>query len=340
MPRVRAARSARSLAVALVGAVAVAIGIGCGAHGRHRVASASPVASRPRPPSGEAILVAVTVDDLPRHGPDTTPPTPRRAVVDAFLHAFARRHVPRVYGFVNGRDLDEHPEDRDALVDWVRAGHPLANHTFSHADANKIGAAAFVADVDADERLLRSLVPEGETASEKVFRYPYLREGADAAARSTIRAQLAARGYRVAPVTIDFFDWAFNPAFVRCRAAGDDRAVAALRRAYLDAARAQLAWADRAARHHFGRPIPHVLLLHAGVFDALVIDDLLDALAAAGARFVTLDEALADPAYATEPDEPRAQGTNLLHFVARSRGDERSVPPPAEPDAWLDGQCR
>src|SRR5690348_2211425 len=63
------------------------------------------------------IAVAVTVDDLPRNGPDI-PGLSRLAIHQKLLRAFAEHRLPPVYGFVNGGKLREHPEDRAALAAW------------------------------------------------------------------------------------------------------------------------------------------------------------------------------------------------------------------------------
>lgn len=60
-------------------------------------------------------------------------------------------------------------------------------------------------------------------------------------------------------------------------------------------------FAEDASQALFGRAITQTLLLHANTFNAEVLDTVLTRLEARGYRFVTLDEAMADQAYAT-PD--------------------------------------
>ena len=55
------------------------------------------------------VEVAVTVDDLPKHGP-LAPGVTRLEIARRMLDAFARHHVPAVYGFVNGKHVDVEPE--------------------------------------------------------------------------------------------------------------------------------------------------------------------------------------------------------------------------------------
>src|SRR6185312_15871488 len=74
------------------------------------------------------VEVAVTVDDLPVHGP-LAPGLTRLEIARRILDAFARHHVPAVYGFVNGKLVDAEPESVAVLRAWLQAGYPLGNHS-------------------------------------------------------------------------------------------------------------------------------------------------------------------------------------------------------------------
>lgn len=293
-----------------------------------------PLASSPRSP----LEVAITVDDLPIHGP-TLPGQSRLAIHEAFLSAFRAHRVPPVYGFVCAGPLDGHPEDEAALKAWVAAGNLLGNHTRTHPDIYKVTVGDYLADLDGDESLLRKLSPGMDERVWKVFRYPYLQEGTDLRSRASLRRDILARGYRIAEVTIDFYDWAYNDPFVRCALKHDDAAVTALKTSYLDYADGALHWADAAARALLGRPIEQILLLHMGAFDALVLDDLLTRYERQGVRFVSLDRAMADPAYALEPRRPAAWEGTFLSQVSESR-DKGTLPEPVLPEALLSALCR
>jgi peptidoglycan/xylan/chitin deacetylase (PgdA/CDA1 family) len=294
-------------------------------------ASASPRVDAP-------IEVAVTVDDLPRHGQDV-PDVTRVAIHQAMLAALKKHGVPQVYGFVNASKLKDHPEDRAALKAWLDAGYPLGNHTNSHFDLTKTPLDEYLADLDAGEPLLRELMGDAREREWKVFRYPFLREGTDMPSRAKIREHLAKRGYRIAEVTIDFYDWAYNNPYARCVAKKDERALKALHETYLDDARVFLRWSVAAAHDLFGRAIKHVLLLHVGAFDAVMLDEMLTAYEKLGVKWITLDDALTEPLFATEPAEPKSIGGNWLNQVRRAR-DARMAPQPSPPEELLDVLCR
>jgi peptidoglycan/xylan/chitin deacetylase (PgdA/CDA1 family) len=288
-------------------------------------------------PSGR-IDVAITVDDLPEHGPGV-PGQSRLAIHQAFVAAFRAHHVPPVYGFVVGHGLEEHPEDRAALDAWLAGGNPLGNHTRTHPDLKTTSVDAYLADADANEPLLRELTHATSDQTWKVFRYPYLQEGTDLASRARIRAHLLGRGYRIAEVTVDFYDWAYNEPYARCLGKRDEHAVAALKQSYLDEASAALHWSDEAARALVGRPIAQILLLHIGAFDSLVLGDLLSLYEKEGVHFISLEEAMKDPIYTEEPKAPKGWEGTFLAQVQEARNIE-SPREPLLPEGLLDALCR
>jgi peptidoglycan/xylan/chitin deacetylase (PgdA/CDA1 family) len=265
--------------------------------------------------AAEPFQLAVTVDDLPRHGPDI-PGLSRLQIHQKMLAAFARHRLPPVYGFVNAGKAQD-AGDRAALQAWLDAGHKLGSHTWSHPDQRRLSVEEYTRDVDRNEPLLRELVPD---ESWKVFRFPFLEQGVTLGARRAIRRHLDARGYRIAEVTIDFYDWAYNPPHARCLQTRDDAAIEALRKSYLAWARATAEWAIAAGKSLHKRPIPHVVLLHVGAFGAEMMDELLSLYEKLGAQFVTLDLPLADPAYQGESKVAPSRGYTWLEQQIEDRG--------------------
>lgn len=280
------------------------------------------------------IRVAVTVDDLPSHG-DRPKGVSRLDVHTSLLATFAAHEI-EAYGFINGARAADGDDERASLKAWVEAKQPLANHTASHPRLVDIGLAAYLADIDANEAVLASLLVDPQIWH--YFRYPYLYEGNDRATTTAVRQHLTKGHYRIAEVTIDFFDWAFNGPYARCHTLGDDKAIVALRQTYLGHALAMLRWSEAAGREIYGRSIPHVLLLHVGAFDAVMMDDLLDAYEAEGVEWITLAEALADPIYGDLPIADGVTQGTLLDAMIDIRGAAHP-PQPMQPHALLSAMC-
>jgi peptidoglycan/xylan/chitin deacetylase (PgdA/CDA1 family) len=285
------------------------------------------------------IELAITVDDLTRPHLEGVVESPEH-VIDHLLDAFARNRLPPVTGFLNGATSDGRAEERAALARWIAAGNLLGNHTYSHLDLARVDVPTFLADIDRNEdELLRVAGPPLPGRDWRVFRFPFLQEGATLAARETVRAHLRERGYRIAQVTVDFEDWQWFPAWARCARGGSEPTLEVLRALYRESARKELLAADALARELFGRPIRHILLLHAGAFTAGMIDDLVEQYEALGVRFIPLDDALADPVYQLDPSVARSWGSPFLAQVEASRGvPARAAPWP--PHGELAALCR
>jgi peptidoglycan/xylan/chitin deacetylase (PgdA/CDA1 family) len=282
-----------------------------------------PVIAGPEPTAIDGPLrVAVTVDDLPIHGPDT-PGVERATIADKLLSAFRRHHLPPVYGFVNGKRVAEHPTSETVLRKWMEAGNPLGNHTYSHVSLNAVSLSEYLADLEKGEEILNQL---GVDRISKVFRYPFLMEGNTPEKRNDVRRYLHDHGYVTAEVTIDADDWAFNPPFSRCASRGDTAQIAEMHRTFIDVHVDELRRMRQLGRQLTHREIPQVLLLHIGAADADAIDDLLTAYEREGAHWIDLLTALHDPFFAEDPALPARFGAAFPYLLAKAHGVK--APPP------------
>lgn len=280
--------------------------------------------------------IALTFDDLPVHAA-LPPGMTRLGVVRGLLSALEGRKAPAAYGFVNGRAVGDNPEHAEVLRVWRAAGHPLANHTYSHMDLHASALDVFQQDVIENEGTLRRFAGEDGW---RVFRFPYLHEGDTPERRQAVASFLASRGYRLAQVTVNFDDWAFNDPYARCAAKQDTKAIGWIQDAWMSRAARALAVSAKRADRIFGRPIPHVLLLHAGALQPAMLPKLLDLIAAEGYELVTLEQAQADPAYAADVSEAaHAAGGTFLERVAASRGVKLAAAPD-DTLSRLSGLCR
>ena len=267
--------------------------------------------------AGAETRVAITIDDLPVHG-DILGTESRLDITNSFIRVLKRHHVLQAYGFVNAAKVTSAPETKSSLSAWIAAGYPLGNHSYTHMDLNKNTDDAFLKDVDLGEPLLKEL---SGGFNYKWFRYPFLHEGNTLGKRNNIRTALFNRDYRVAQVTIDFEDYAWNNPYVRCRNKGDVARVQVkwLEESYLEHAVRRLQLAKAQAQILFGRDISHVLLLHIGSFDSRMLDKLLSKYENLGVRFISLEEAESDAAYQIDPGPTSDFGNELLTQIMIAR---------------------
>jgi peptidoglycan-N-acetylglucosamine deacetylase len=83
---------------------------------------------------------------------------------------------------------------------------------------------------------------------------------------------------------------------------------------------------ERLSAETFGREIKQTLLLHANEINADHFDELAAMLKRRGYGFVTLEEALKDPAYA-EPDALYKSGVSWIHRWRAARGLQQKWEP-------------
>jgi len=266
--------------------------------------------------------VAITFDDLPIAGVLPRDIASSRALTDKLLRAIAAHHVP-VVAFVNegklagdGGAVD--PDRVSLLRRWLDAGLELGNHTYSHADFHTAPLADFEADVIRGEATTRRLLEErGRTL--RFFRHPFLHTGRDLAARAAFERFLADHGYRIAPVTIDNDEYIFAGAYDRTLQRGDAGTARRVADAYVPYMEAKTAYFERNEQELFGRPIRHVLLVHANMLNAERFGDLATMFERRGYRFITLERALEDPAYTSEDTYAGSGGITWLHRWALTR---------------------
>ena len=279
--------------------------------------------------------VALTIDDLPAHG--SLPPGMTRAdVAKIMLKELKDAHAPKVYGFINARKLEEHPEDLEVLKLWRRAGFPLGNHTYAHLSLNASSADDFDQNVARDEPTLKSLMGHQNW---HWFRYPYLWEGDTLEKRHAVRQYLKDHKYHIAQVTLDFEDYLWNGPYARCVEKNDAASIEWLKSSYMSTAAEYIALDQSMSKLVFGRDIKHVLLLHIGSFETVMLAQLLDSLRRHGFRFITLPEAEKDRAYKSDPDVALKEGGTLLDQMMEAR--HLDFPPHNDkPYDQLDALCR
>ena len=279
--------------------------------------------------------LAVTVDDLPVHGA-----LPKGmawpAIAQSYIATLKAHGVAEAWGFVNAKRIGEQPASEPVLDDWRRAGYPLGNHAFSHLGLSQAASLqAWQDDVRAGEPAIAARMGKQDW---HVLRYPFLDAGGDPARHDAAGTWLAARGYRIADVSISFDDWAYTDTYARCLDKGDAAAIAAMKAGYLKRVDQVIVRTRAVSQRVYGRMIPQVLLTHLGAWSAATLPDVMARLDAAGARYAALDAVQADPAYRT----PSARAGNgvLMERRAQDAGISLDGLPAVAPVAALDGVCR
>lgn len=265
--------------------------------------------------------VAVTIDDLPSATADRLPTADITAMTAKLLGTLRDQKIP-VVGFVNEKKLykpGEVDERIKALQMWVDYGFELGNHTFGHASLNQVGLKAWEDDVIQGETVTKMLLAQHKMKL-RYFRHPYLDTGRDLLTRREAEAFLVERGYRIAPVTLDGWDWMFAGLYEDAKKRNDTALQAQIVKEYLAYHDAVFAYEEQLSAKIVGYEPRQILLLHASNLEADHIAELMDVLRKRGYRFITLGDALGDPAYSLPDTYVGEEGTGWIDHWAISQG--------------------
>jgi len=278
--------------------------------------------------------VALTFDDLPSHGP-LPQGLSRTDIAKSIIAALKATQAPAIYGFVNAKRIAEDPSSEQVLQLWRDAGFSLGSHTYSHIGANTNSVDAFEQDLLADESVLKKYM-DGQDWH--WLRFPFLQEGDTVEKHQALEALLKKHGYRVAEVSLSFGDYGYNEPYARCLAKNDQQAIEALKKSYLDGAVDSLVAGQKMSQMLYGRDIKHVMLLHIGGFETVMLPKLLELLKEKNFKLITLQEAENDPAYATDAPLDGNWGGTFLEQMMRVK--HLQFPPVENRLSKLDALCR
>jgi peptidoglycan-N-acetylglucosamine deacetylase len=295
---------------------------------------ALPAATRAQEQKPPTRKIAITFDDLPAIGanymtaPEITDMTTRLVAV------LQQQKIP-VVAFVNERQLyrwGEVDQRIKALQTWLDAGFELGNHTYSHTSLNSAGLKTWEEDVILGEPVLRLLLAQHKMTL-RYYRPPYLDMGRDLDTRREAEAFLSSRGYRVAPITLDAWDWMFAGVYDQAIKRNDTALEQKLADAYLSFSDAVFTYDEKYSMQLLGYEPRQIILLHASRLEADHFADLAALLRKHGYEFVTLGDALNDPAYSF-PDTYVGVGTGWLDHWAISQ-NKRPLPGAPDFPSWV-----
>jgi len=245
------------------------------------------------------VKIALTVDDLfqwkgvpPIKGYEPT------SIVRCLTDAFAGHAVSGVYAFSNTAPIDDQRSLARVFDHWTERGHFTGNHTHNHASLNWLTPKAYIDDIERTERLIAVWTAQAPVL---YFRHCFDMWGDTLEKQEAVAAYLQRTGYAVAPISLWFYDAQFCVPYLRAMQCDDHEALSWLRKCFVETACKQLATQTAAARLMFGRDPAHIWLIHGTPIASDCIGEILDAFAARGVQFISLDEAMRDPMNQQQP---------------------------------------
>jgi len=284
--------------------------------------------------------VAVTIDDVPLNGPNIGI-IRLRSMTLKLLAGLNKYQIPTV-GFVN-ESLLYVTRETDARVailkEWADQGVELGNHTFSHLGFKAASISEFEDDFLRGDAVTRMLLKRNGKKP-RFFRHPFLQMGNTLEIERSFESFIGERGYRIAPVTIDSMDWMFLAAYSKAKAQSDRPMMRQVSDEYIKFVGLKFDSSEKETTDLAGRNIKHILLLHANELNADNFDRLVKVIRDRGYRFISLEQALADPFYQF-PEKYQAT-SDWLSLWAFDRGQKFDSPMPPEfiQKAYADAQTK
>ncbi|HAU1183478.1 TPA: polysaccharide deacetylase family protein [Legionella pneumophila] len=221
--------------------------------------------------------IAITIDDLPFVGEY------RNFHLNMMMNTMKDEKIPAT-GFIIAKEV--RPDNWEILHKFRDAGFGLGNHTFSHANLNKLKTKEYIQEIKEADSLLMPVLTEP-----KYFRYPYLAMSSGNK-KNKILCYLEEHHYQVAPITIDSKDFVFNQRLLSVPELGRRAYLDELKPFYLDFIWQQTLKAEEHTQYHHNPDQAQILLIHANLLNAYVLPDIINLYKQNGYTFVSLEDAL------------------------------------------------
>lgn len=231
--------------------------------------------------------IAITLDDLPFVAASYKNDAAIQRTHDRFMsmvQVLTAYQVPAT-GFVIGGAIGK--GEWALLQSFHDAGFVIGNHTYSHLNLNQTQPERYIENIAKTDEILTPLL-----SHPKYFRYPYLAEG-QGERKAKVQEYLKEHDYKIAPVTIDSKDYRFNEELYHVPYRMRPQYIPGLKTRYLHYIAEQTEKAERKAN---GKPVKQILLLHANLLNSHCLEDILKFYQNRGYRFISLEEALLNPA--------------------------------------------
>ncbi|CCD29088.1 Putative Polysaccharide deacetylase [Candidatus Glomeribacter gigasporarum BEG34] len=299
------------------------------------IASAMPIpalAQKPVP----VRQIAITFDDLPfvNEGLSITDIQKKTRALLKTL----QKHRVKAIGFVNEDKLYIKQSEVNARIGileaWLDAGMELGNHNLGHLGLQNTPLAAYEAAVLKGEAVTRRLL-RARGQAPRYYRHPYTQTGSSKEVKAAFETFLKRHGYTVAPVTVEQDDFVFAAVYQDAQRRGDDAMAKRVQAAYAAHLDRALNTFETMSQELFKRQIAQIALFHANRLNAERMDALLTRMAQRGYRFVSLDEALRDAAYASPDGYIGKFGPSWLRRWADGLGKKLSVRGQPDPELWI-----
>jgi beta-lactamase regulating signal transducer with metallopeptidase domain/peptidoglycan/xylan/chitin deacetylase (PgdA/CDA1 family) len=245
--------------------------------------------------------IAIGFVGIPPLDRGVDPPSDSKQTARLLIPKLKQYNVPAI-GFLSGgmvSDGDKLQTDRANTVRmWRDAGLEIGIGGFKHMAFHDQPLDVYIANVEKNEKIAKEILDE-KGLKLRYFSYPYLytRNNDE---HQRFEKWLAERGLTSVKYTIDNNEWMYSWAYDMARKGNDAAKMKEVSAAYLDYMAKMLDHYEAYSKEMFGRDIAETMVLTPSRLVADSTDELFGMILKRGYVFVSMDDALADPAFKTE----------------------------------------
>ncbi|PSL25221.1 polysaccharide deacetylase family protein [Dyadobacter jiangsuensis] len=202
--------------------------------------------------------------------------------------------------FINEGHLKQNPafeQNKKLLQSWiVKPYMTVGNHSYSHPNYGEIGFAAFSEDVLKGEELTRKMAEKAGKELE-YFRFPFNGMGKDSVEQVKMQAFLREHHYVSTPYTVESEDWLSSQLYEKALQEGNREEARQIGSRYVEHSLRLFDHFEKVVPAEFGKPVKQIYLCHDNRLNTDYLPVLIQKLREKDYRFISLANALSDPAY-------------------------------------------
>lgn len=216
---------------------------------------------------------------------------------DKLVKALVDNHMPPTVDFVEGVWFD-----RALQTDWLKSGNLVGNLTYDRRKAKRAHGQELIDIISKNDQILSVLWQS--KPEKKYFRYPHPRslEHRD---HEMTNDYLQSNGYIEVPVTIETPEEDFAQIYCGALAKGNTECASLIKANFFSLLLDQVIKSRAEFRETTGREVKHILAVRASQLTCDTLGEMVVWFKGFGAKFISLDEALADPYYSETKKTPQ-----------------------------------
>lgn len=223
------------------------------------------------------------------------------ATARLLIEKLKSHNVPAI-GFVNGNSISDgeklYPVRADIVRLWRDAGFEIGIGGYKHIWFHDTPFEEYVANAEKNERVTKQILAE-KNLPLRYFSYPFLNTGKTIEDKNKFEEWLKNRNLTSVKYTIDNSEWLYSFAYDMARNDNDVSAMNEIRAAFIQYMTKMFDHYEAYSAEMFGRDINQTMVLTPSRLVADSADEIFGMIEKRGYKYVSMDEAQKDEAYAT-----------------------------------------